>query len=190
MTKARPLPSQEELKRLLDYDPETGVLTWKARTPDMFKMGKKSRCDAWNTRYAGKPAMTAVSSHGYRVGLLNGRLVMAHRVAFKIMTGADPEQIDHIDQDKTNNEWGNLKETNHSKNARNRRRASNNTSGTPGVCYVKRENIWRADCYRKPGQKILIGKFATKEQAVKARKFWERRWGYSTNHGSDGDQKA
>lgn len=44
----KPLPTQETLRQLLDYDPQTGALTWKPRT------GKWS--SRWNKRYAGKIA--------------------------------------------------------------------------------------------------------------------------------------
>jgi len=37
MPRAMPLPDQETLMRLLDYNAETGALTWKVRTPDMFQ---------------------------------------------------------------------------------------------------------------------------------------------------------
>ena len=36
----KPLPDQALLRQLLDYDPETGILRWKARPPEMFKEGR------------------------------------------------------------------------------------------------------------------------------------------------------
>jgi len=40
--KAKAVPPQDELKRLLSYEPSTGQLFWRARTPDMFKDGHHS----------------------------------------------------------------------------------------------------------------------------------------------------
>jgi hypothetical protein len=56
----RVLPDQETLLKLLRYEPETGKLFWRPRTPDMFPEGEKSakhNCNVWNSNNAGKPAL-------------------------------------------------------------------------------------------------------------------------------------
>jgi len=86
--------NQQALKRLVSYDPETGVFAW-----ETAKGGKA----------IGSPA-GSLSEHGYiRLGL-DGRRYMAHRMAWLYMTGCEPDgEIDHIDGDRSNNKWSNLR---------------------------------------------------------------------------------
>ena len=47
------------IETLLTYDPDSGVLTWLPRTPEMFEAKNPKRaCATWNTRYAGQRMMT------------------------------------------------------------------------------------------------------------------------------------
>lgn len=60
-----------EARALLNYDPETGVLSWKRRERERFATEQKFK--AWNTRYAGKPAGCVSSSTGYLVMSIHNR---------------------------------------------------------------------------------------------------------------------
>ena len=62
--------TQQELQALLDYDPLTGVLTWKTRTE--ITMPNASRRKAFNATHAGNVAFTADDGSGYRIGGING----------------------------------------------------------------------------------------------------------------------
>ena len=97
----KPLPPQEELEKLLEYDPETGGLTWKERPREMFLEEWHQR--KWNTRYAGQPALTSTLKGGYKYGNLFDQKVLAHRVIWKMVTGEDPQDVDHIDGNRWNN---------------------------------------------------------------------------------------
>ena len=47
------------LRKLVSYDPATGILTWKHRPVEMFRDGKQSaqhNTAIWNGKHAGKPA--------------------------------------------------------------------------------------------------------------------------------------
>ena len=97
----------EYLRETLDYDPETGHLTWRsdrkfAKAGDIAG-GIKTR------------------SHrlSYVVIYLNGKNHYAHRLAFLWMTGEWPNEVDHLDGDGTNNAWSNLSNGTHSDNMRN-----------------------------------------------------------------------
>ena len=50
--------TQEIVRELLDYDPETGTLTWRERDRKWFKSDKSWKI--WNSRYANKEAFTSL----------------------------------------------------------------------------------------------------------------------------------
>lgn len=177
--KRNPLPSQEYLNEVLEYRPETGELFWKARHPDMFPESTPVRdqmhsCNQWNSRWAGKPAMTKLND-GYAYGTLDYAYVSAHRVIWKMMTGEDPNIIDHINGVRGDNRFENLRNVDETANHRNRRLGKNNTSGTVGVHFAKRIQKWTAY--------ITLGAFDTKEEAVAARKAAQDFLGFHENHG-------
>src|SRR5437879_1070269 len=122
MNGRKKLPSKEELDKLIRYEPDTGLLFWRKRTEDLFvnRGGHtlKHTCAKWNGRFADKEALTKMTL-GYRCGRLNRDYVMAHRVIWKLMTGNDPIQVDHIDGDRSNNRWENLRDVTASENRRN-----------------------------------------------------------------------
>lgn len=72
----KPLPSQEVLRQLLRYEPETGKLFWKARAPDMFPEGKgrytaARSCQIWNTKYSATEAFSNIDVlEGYRTSTI------------------------------------------------------------------------------------------------------------------------
>lgn len=101
-----PLPSRQTLRDLLDYDPETGALTWKVR-PLAYCKSEKTQA-AWNRRWAGKPALNAKVMNGHPNGPLLGKIYRADRVIFKWMTGKEPFNIIHKDRDAANLKWENL----------------------------------------------------------------------------------
>jgi hypothetical protein len=163
--------SIEKLRALLHYDPETGVLIWKAR-------GSKW----WDGRYAGRPALQSVNAYGYHCGRIFNRHCFAHRAAWAIETGAWPEgDIDHIDGNKTNNAFTNLRDVTKSENQRNTRRPKNNTSGVIGVTWDRQAGKWKAQLGIKGGKSI--GVYARFEDAVAARKAAELAHGYHPNTG-------
>ena len=121
-------PSQVRLKTILDYNPHSGIFTWKCRE-DVSK--------TWNTRFAGKQAGTAWQSGRtpYRVITVDYRHYYAHRLAWKIMTGKDPiEHVDHCNLDGLDNRFSNLREATNRQNLQNQRPRKKN--GLKGVaCY-------------------------------------------------------
>lgn len=135
------LPDIEYLRSIIDYDPCTGVLTWRARPRELFTTSRSYKI--WNARFCGRQA--GYSSNGYIQVRIGKSIHLAHRVAWAYMTGAWPEkQLDHIDGDKSNNMFANLREATNSENGYNRERYSNNTSGVKGVCWDKSVSKWKA----------------------------------------------
>jgi hypothetical protein len=150
--RAKPLPSQEWLRELFDYDPATGLLTHKTSSVN----GK---------RRIGEPVKTLCK--GYIKVLVDEREVYAHRIAWKIMTGEEPEVVDHIDGNRANNVWDNLRDVRAYQNQGNTSLYRNNKSGVKGVYWAKDKNRWTAQI--SIGDKIrYLGRFVSIEDAKKA----------------------
>lgn len=163
MTAPTRLPDTATLHRVFEY--VDGNLYWKPRPIYLFPDGRAWKL--WNTRFAGREAFTYVSRQGYREGSLFGRAVKAHRIIFKMMTGDEPDVIDHVDRNRLNNRIENLRASSKSENAMNSGLPSNNTSGHKGVS--RKGDKWRA--YLNGNH---VGVFPTIEEAVAAREAAEK----------------
>ena len=172
---SKELPSIETLRQLLDYDPAAGALTWKPRPLEMFGGDVRIR-GTWNTRYAGKPALSHVDAHGYRTGALFSRYYKAHRVVWKMVHGVDPSgEIDHINGDRADNRISNLRDVSQSGNQRNAGLRQDNKSGQAGVHVRKNGQITAYVCGK------YIGVFPTVDAAVEARRKAEAALGFLGN---------
>lgn len=161
--------SADAVRKLLDYNPETGEFHWKARTPEMFDGSSHSsshNCSKWNARYAGELAGSQ-RSDGYIQIQINGGRVMAHRLAWLLMIDEWPDhEIDHIDGEPSNNRFSNLRAATRSENGRNTRRRADSRSGVKGVRHRSR-NCWSSEiCIN--GERIYLGYFDNIDEARKA----------------------
>ena len=97
------------------------------------------------------------------------RFISCNRVAWLLMTGEWPEyEIDHINRDKSDNRWVNLRAVTHAQNARNGPIPRHNKSGFRGVHFASHAKRWRAQIH--VGNKThSLGYFATAEEARAAR---------------------
>ena len=182
---AKNLPSPELLRKLLRYEPATGKLYWRERTPDMFVDGKyaaERSCKAWNSKFVDKEAFTA-SRNGYLHGAIFDRLYSAHRVIWAISYCKWPSnQIDHINGDRSDNRIKNLRSVSHAENTRNRRTSEVNTTGVMGVYWYKSRKKWYARIMFD-GKNKHLGYFSNKADAIAARKAAEAKYGFHPNHG-------
>lgn len=179
------LLTPERLRQLVRYEPETGRLFWRTRTPEMFKIGRINReklCEQWNRQNAGKEAFIQVTRGGYRSGWIKANY-KAHRVAFAIFYGRWPGgEVDHINGDRADNRINNLRDVPKSENARNVGVGVRNTSGIMGVTWNKRSRRWSAQIF-KGGKMTILGRFETIEEAARVRSAAERELGYQQGHG-------
>lgn len=174
----------EELRQLLDYDPETGEFSWAEPTQAWF--ASRAHWEAYQLKKANSPPLSAEHSQGYKIGRVGGRMVLAHRAAWAYHFGAWPtENIDHINQDRTDNRISNLRDVPQSENAKNQRRRSNNTSGVTGVYWVSKRKKWAAAISLPGGKCVALGRYVTLEEAAAARKAAEVKYGFHENHGRD-----
>lgn len=143
--------TQEELKRLLHYDPETGVFTWRVKPAQRVAIGTVAGC---------------LHSRGYWRVSIQGKIRRSHRLAWLYIHGYLPVSgIDHINGVKSDNRLANLRLANLSENGQNQRRAqSDGTSGYLGVSYHKKRKKWRSQICIE-GRYIHIGFFPTAEKA-------------------------
>lgn len=181
---ATDLPSPSELHKYLSYDPETGELTWLARTPEMFEDGglrsAEAKCRAFNSKLAGKEFGT--NSHGYRRGFVAGCHLQGHWFIWALYYGKWPDgEIDHINGVRSDNRIINLRDVTVSENQRNRIKSDRNTSGACGVCST-RSGKWRAQIVVHK-KNLSLGTYSHKFDAVLARLQAERRHGFSIRHG-------
>ena len=164
------MPDVETLRKLLDYDPETGVLTWKARTAEMFEADKRRsaehRCNNWNSLHAGKRAFSGITNFGYCKGDIFKDRYLAHRIIFVMQTGRPPvADIDHINGVRSDNRWANLRAASRSQNSKNRVSSSKASSQFMGVS--KARGRWHASI-KLGGKKRSIGNFRNEVDAARA----------------------
>ena len=156
------LPSVDLLREFIDYDPLTGLLTWKWRDQRHFPKERLSR--TWNKQFAGKK-VGWLNANGYLATRVNVQNLLVQRIVWKMVTGNEPpEQIDHIDGNRTNNRFENLRGADANEGAWNRGMHKNNKVGMKGV--TKRGNTFIARIYPK-GEYIYLGTFKTAEEASK-----------------------
>jgi len=186
----RQLPDPNLLRKVLRYDPSTGDMIWLARPIEMFThCGKRAaiQCRLWNAKFAGKPAFYCIHISGYKSGGIFGQLHLAHRVAWALHYGvSDFGMIDHIDGDRTNNRISNLRLASCEINTQNAHRRHDCTSGVTGVHWHV-DKRWGRPCWTARiqcgKQRIFLGSFDNLEDAIKARRAAEAKYGFGPTHG-------
>ena len=147
--------TQKELMALLNYDPDTGIFTWKVKRKSVN---------------IGDVAGNAKKTDGYMRIKINGSQYYCHRLAWLYIHGSFPEsQIDHINNDRSDNRISNLRCANYQTNAFNRKPSSRNIHGMQGIRPNRYATKWQATI-KISGKNIFIGTFDTKEEAHDAYK--------------------
>ena len=144
--------TQDRLKQLLTYSPETGLFSW-----NVDRGGRR----AGDIAGCSKRTYVAIS--------VDDRIYRAHLLAWLYMTGEWPSPfVDHRDLNKHNNAWSNLRLATKSQNMANVGLIKSNKSGFKGVSRYRQGEPygrpWQA-CINKDGKTIGLGQYATKEEA-------------------------
>jgi len=155
--------TQERLKEVLSYDPETGVFVRKITA---------------NNNKAKKGDLAGhLNKIGYLEMKVDGKRYYAHRLAWLYVNGYFPElNIDHINRKRNDNRIKNLREASQQCNVRNAKMKSSNKSGITGVCWYKPSKKWKAQI--TSGTTINLGHFKDFNDAVKARWCAEKKYNY------------
>jgi len=149
------------IRQLFVYEPQTGRLVRRIATG-------RHGCHP-----AGVVAGTTTNK-GYVVIYINGRRFMAHRLVWLLHKGKWPAaDLDHINENKTDNRIENLREATRAQNMQNVKIHKHNTSGCKGVAWHTSRGKWRAYIFCDYQQRHL-GLFDTFADAVAARKTAER----------------
>jgi hypothetical protein len=170
--KLRETITQERLKEVLYYNPQTGSFKW-AKTRRGVRVGQD----------AGR-----ISRLGYHQISIDRRSYLAHRLAWLYMEGFFPTniEIDHIDQNPSNNKWNNLRLVSRSCNARNCGNGKRNKSGVKGVVWDKSRQKWEAKIGAN-GRSNGLGRYTSFDNAVCARLAAEQCLGW---HGCNSNSPA
>lgn len=148
----RDLLTVERLRELYRYDPETGEFT--------------------HLRGTGRGRVGTIAgtrrNTGYWTLEVDGVRYLAHRLAWFYVTGAWPaEFIDHIDRDRTNNRFSNLREATPVQNQMNKSSRRGSYSRFVGVTFCQRKKKWKAQIGINR-RMIALGYFDTEEAAAAA----------------------
>ena len=147
--------TQERLKELLHYNPDTGDFTWICIIGCYPKIGSI--------------AGTKNKSGYINIKVGNG-LYRAHRLAFLYMDGEFPSShVDHINRSPSDNRWCNIRKVTIRQNHENRK----DNAKFIGVAWHKNIGRWIARTPRAGGLQKHIGTFKTQFAACYARHAWE-----------------
>ncbi len=142
--------SQDRLIELLRYEPETGHFYWLRKTTSNISTNKPAGCKM---------------KTGYLCIRVCNELHYCHRLAWLYMTGEWPsEQIDHINGNKSDNRFSNLRSVTQNQNCQLKHVASGRSkTGFAGVTVNERSGKFNARHKNK-----WLGTFKTPEEAHKA----------------------
>lgn len=167
---SKPLPSFEEVSKLLYYNPDEGAIYWKVSPAGNVKPGQRAG---------------AKHHSGYWFMHINGKLYGVHRIAWLLATGSDPGKmaVEHINGKKGDNRLKNLRLATQSQNNCNVKNRRDNTSGVKGVNWNKQHQKWMARVMVN-GASHYLGLFKSIEEAeVAIRVKRAELHGDFTNHG-------
>jgi hypothetical protein len=147
MRKYNTVLTAERLRELLNYDPLTGVFSWRVNGRGRSGVG----------------TVAGGSNHKYKRIAIDKKEYFVHRLAWLYVHGCWPtEDIDHINGDPSDNRIANLREATPSQNVMCARRAPRGRTGYRGVFLHHTGKF-----FSRIGGRHL-GVFETTEQAASA----------------------
>jgi len=158
--------SQEDIKRVLLYDRDTGFFRWLVNNNNGVVIGRIAGCGCKKSGY-------------WRIRI-NQATYLAHRLAWLYEYGYLPEVVDHINHLRDDNRINNLRAVSHFENAKNHSRSILNSTGCSGVVMDKRDGSWKSQIWNS-GKCIHLGCYKNKQDAIMARKEAEVKFGYHPN---------
>lgn len=146
-------PTAEDVRRIFNYDPETGEFRWRLSP---------------NPKVVPGQVAGYVNKDGRRRIGVNGRFYKAHRLAWLYVHGRWPsDMLDHVNGQPDDNRICNLREASRAENGMNRQRGKNNKSGYKGVHWHANNRSWRAQI-TACGRQRFLGSYSSAEEAHQA----------------------
>lgn len=146
--------TQEKLKELFVYDPDSGLFVRRKRVAPNAPSGQ---------------VVGTKGTHGYLRVSIGNKYYALHRLAWLYVYGELPSgQVDHINRVRTDNRIGNLQSVTQCENMHNLSISSRNTSGHQGVAWNRSRSKWQVQVSAY-GVRKYIGLFDDFDEAVAAR---------------------
>ena len=148
-----PLPSQERLRELFQYNAQEGALYWRKRHNSQIDLTKPA---GW------------LNKNGYHGMTVDGVRYRRHRLIWCYFNGPiGALEIDHINGKKGDDRIENLRIATRSQNQYNRPALATNKSGYKGVSRHV-HGRWVAWITDKDGRRRRIGSYETAQEAANA----------------------
>ena len=144
--------TQERLKQVFDYDPQTGVFVRKLKQSGVAKGAVSG----------------SLSKEGYLVTSVDNKIYKCHRLAWLYVTGAWPQNsIDHINGKRNDNRFENLRDIPQTQNTQNQRKPQKHNQSTQVLGTFKNGSGFAARIGHN-NSKIYLGTFKTLAEAQAA----------------------
>lgn len=153
--------TQALVRKFFNYDPTSGLLTWRLPTRGT-SVGDK----------------VGTISNGYVQVNIGNKQYRAHRIIWLYMYGYMPEHIDHINHDGLDNSLTNLRDVPQQENNRNMPKRKDNSSGETGIRFIEATGKYVVRIAQKH-----IGTFKTLAEAITERDNAYIQLNFNANHG-------
>lgn len=138
----------ELARKMLDYDPKTGVFRWRVKPSGNVRIGDAAGCKTYQ---------------GYIAIGVGKTTLKAHRLAWAYVYGEEPQIIDHINGVKSDNRICNLRSVDTVENAQNRRAPKKGASSRLLGAFKHRDK-W-SSAIKVGDKRIYLGRFDTELSA-------------------------
>ena len=157
---------QSDLMRVFGYEPKTGEFLYR------------------NKSYSGDANQVAGYSHceGYLSVAIGRKEYLVHRIIWLMQTGSWPDEVDHINHNRQDNRWVNLRSVFPQDQQKNMRLRRNNRSGVQGVRVLPSGKFCAYIMVNRV--QLALGSYDLLDDAIAARKAAEKQHGFHVNHGS------
>lgn len=160
--------NQDQIKHAFDYNPDTGVVTWKNPTGPRVKKGDIVKCNRVT----------------YGAVMVLGVSIRIHRLIWIYVNGEiNKDEIDHINGIRDDNRIVNLRVVTKRDNLKNKCIYRNNKTGISGVRNDDKSGKYRSFINTKDVKYMGLGSYDNIFDAACARKSAEIKYGYHKNHG-------
>jgi len=159
--------TQTLLQKVLDYNPLTGDVLYKVKTL------RKQAGEKVGHKHIG----------GYlTISFGKNNRMLLHRLIYLYQTGCLPDQVDHINHDRLDNRWSNLRAANNTLNSKNCSISKNSVTKINGISYIPSLNKYRA-YINVDHKQIHLGVFTDIADAAQARQQADIQYDFHANHG-------